>query len=189
MDPPLDQVLKPTDLDFYKHYAKLLNSEPREDHVYTPDTPKYIPVLDDPILPIEVDHATNVMKQNRFAGGEGVPPGVLKLLTTKWTLLITFMFDSVFVVTYPMQWTFSKVFNIYKKGDRLDTGNYRGISILVALAKLYDLVLSRRFNLWYVPKYEQAGDQKGRGCEEQMLTIRLLIDIACKSKHTLHCIH
>ncbi len=70
-------------------------------------------------------------------------PGVLKLLTTEWILLITFLFNSVFVGTYPMQWTFSKVFNIYKKGDRLDTENYRGISILVALAKLYDLVLSR----------------------------------------------
>ncbi len=85
-----------------------------------------------------------------------------------------------------MQWSFSKVFNIYKKGDRLDTGNYRGLSILVALAKLCDLVLSRRFNLWYVPKCEQTGAQKGRGCEEQILTIRLLIDIARKSKRTLY---
>ncbi len=100
--------------------------------------------------------------------------------------MYTFLFNIVFVGTYPMQWTFSKVFNIYKKGDRLDTGNYRGIRILVALAKLYDLVLSRRFNLWYVLKYEQAVAQKRRGCEEQIQTIRLLIDIACKSKCTLY---
>ncbi len=40
--------------------------------------------------------------------------------------------------------------------------------------------------MWYVPKYEQAGAQKGRGCEEQILTIRLLIDIARKSKCTLY---
>ncbi len=39
-------------------------------------------------------------------------------------------------------------------------------------------------NLWYVPNYEQPGAQKGRGCEEQILTIRLLIDIAHKSKCT-----
>ncbi len=125
------------------------------------------------------------MKQNKSAGGDWVPPGVLKLLTTEWILLITFLFNSVFVGTYPMQWAFSKVFNIYKKGNRLETRNYKGISILVALAKLYDLVLSRRFNLWYVPKHEQAGTQKGRGCEEQILTIRLLIDKA-NAHFTLH---
>ena len=49
-------------------------------------------------------------------------------------------------------------------------GNYRGISILVALAKLYDMVLSYRFQLWYKPKFEQAGAQRGRECEEQILT-------------------
>ncbi len=186
MTPPTDKILKPTDLDFCKHYDKLLNPESREDQVYTPDTPKYIQVLDDPISPIEVDDATNVMKQSKAAGGDGVLPGVVKLLTAEQILIITFLLNAVFVGIYPMQWTFSKVFNIFKKWDRLDTGNYRGISILVAFAKLYDLVLSRWLNLWYVQTYEQAGAQTGRGCEEQILTIRLLIDIAHKSKRTLY---
>ncbi len=103
-------------------------------------------------------------------------------------LLVTFLFNAVFVGTYPLQWVFSKVFNIFKKGDRLDTGNYRGLSILMALAKLYELVLSIRFNLWYIPKYEKAGAQNGRGCEEHIQTIRFLIDIAHKSKCTLYIV-
>ena len=68
----------------------------------------------------------------------------------------------------------------------MDPNNYRGISIPAALGKIYDLVLCRRFTLWYKPKYEQAGAQKGRGCEEQILTLRLLIDIARKSNRTLY---
>ncbi len=76
-------MLKPTDLDFFKHYDILLNPEPRDDPVYTPDTLKYIPVLDDPISLIEGDDATNVMKQNTSAGGDWVPPGVLKLFTAE----------------------------------------------------------------------------------------------------------
>ncbi len=82
--------------------------------------------------------------------------------------------------------SFQKCSYIYKKGNRLDTGNYRGISILVALAKLYDIILCRWFTLWFKPKFEQAGAQTGRGCEEQILTVRLLMDIARKCKPTLY---
>ncbi len=92
-------MLKSTDFEFCKHYAKLLNPESREDQVYTPDTLKYIPVLDDPILAIEVDGAINVMKQNKAAGGDGVPPVVMRFLITEWILLITLLFTVVFVGT------------------------------------------------------------------------------------------
>ena len=58
--------------------------------------------------------------------------------------------------------------------------------LLVALANLYDLVLSERFNKWYKTKIEQAGAQKGRGCEEQILSVKLLIDIARKTNKPLY---
>ncbi len=60
------------------------------------------------------------------------------------------------------------------------------MSILVALAKVYDAIIKRRFVLWYQPDQEQAGGQVGRGCAEQLLTLRLLIDIARKTKQTLY---
>ena len=55
-----------------------------------------------------------------------------------------------------------------------------------ALAKLYDMVLCRRLQLWYKCCFQQAGSQKGRGCEEQIFVIRLLIDIARKCGFTLY---
>ena len=55
-----------------------------------------------------------------------------------------------------------------------------------AIAKLYDVILCNRFLQWYKPKFEQAGAQKGRGCEEQIFVIRLLIDIARKCKFPLY---
>ena len=48
------------------------------------------------------------------------------------------------------------------------------------------MVQSARFNLWFKPREEQAGGQKGRGCEEQVLIVRLLVDIARKSGRTLY---
>ena len=79
-----------------------------------------------------------------------------------------------------------KIFAIYRKGHRLDPQNYRGISIISAISKLYDMVLSDRFSLWYQPRPEQAGAQKHRGCEELILSLRLLLDIARKKKRTLY---
>ena len=48
------------------------------------------------------------------------------------------------------------------------------------------MVLSNRFTQWYRPRPEQAGSQRVRSCEEQILVTRLLIDIARKSKQTLY---
>ncbi len=85
-----------------------------------------------------------------------------------------------------MTWAVAKVFTIFKKGQKSNPENYRGISIISAIAKVYDMILSARFNLWYHPTPKQAGAQKNRGCEEQILTIRLLIDIARKNKQELY---
>lgn len=60
--------------------------------------------------------------------------------------------------------------------------NYRGINVVNCLAKLFDLVLSSRLNSWFVPYREQAGSQKGRGCIEHMVTLRLLMDMARKKR-------
>merc|ERR1711994_597046 len=78
------------------------------------------------------------------------------------------------------------MFMIFKKGGRLDPANYRGISLINAITKIYDMVLNNRFIKWYKPRSEQAGAQKGRGCEEQIMVLRLLISIAQKTGRTLY---
>ena len=47
------------------------------------------------------------------------------------------------------------------------------------------MVLSCRLEHWFRPYREQAGAQRGRGCIEHILTLRLLTDYARKKKKTL----
>ena len=55
------------------------------------------------------------------------------------------LFNSVFMSgQYPMLWSGGKIFNIFKKGDRKDPENYRGISVANSIVKLYDIVLCYR---------------------------------------------
>ena len=101
-------------------------------------------------------------------------------------MLLTDIVNSVFYGVYPVSWATIKMFSVYKKGLVSDPNNSRGISIANILPKLYDGILKNRLTSWYQPCTEQAGAQPGQGCTEQLLTLRLYIDIARKQKRTLY---
>lgn len=142
-----------------------------------------IPLLDDPITPQELEKQVTHLKPDKACGPDGIPPGVFKILPPIWLICITTLFNCIFSTgSYPDSWTKAKFFTIFKRGDRKDPGNYRGINVLNSIAKLYDMVLCCRLEQWFKPYREQAGAQKGRGCIEHILTLRLLTDYARKKK-------
>ena len=84
-----------------------------------------------------------------------------------------------------MKWAVAKFFTVFKRGSRKIVNNYRGISVINGIAKLYDMVLCDRLQLWFSPFREQAGCQTGRGCTEHIVTLRLLTDLARRKKMKL----
>ena len=180
-------VTTPSEQDFVEHYSALLNPSNYTENsgLVCPDEGTYCPVLDDPITEDEVCRSIGRLAADRAPGPDGIPPGILKFIPPAWVPLLVCLFNVIFGGCYPVQWYLAKMCNIFKKGDPRNPANYRGISILDALYKVYDSILADRFNLWYKPDVEQAGAQAGRGCQEQLLTLRLLIDVARKSKQRL----
>ena len=179
-----NQSVCPSDQDFKDFYSELkTNNDPDIDVT----TNVYIPMLDDPITPDEVAAQIKKMKPHKACGPDGVPPSVSRLLPIQWILTITTLFNAIFCTgAYPVSWSTTKLFMIFKKGSRLLPNNYRGISIMNTISKLYDMVLCERLERWYVPPREQAGAQKGRGCLEHIVTLRILTDFARKKKKTLY---
>ena len=103
-----------------------------------------------------------------------------------WVNNLTEIFNQVFDgETYPEDWTISKLTVLFKKGDASLCDNYRGISVMNSISKLYDMILPKRLELWFAPLREQAGAQKSRSCEEQISTLKLAIDIAKSRKEKL----
>ncbi len=175
---------RPTDGDFKQHFEELLGSAD-----YTLETDAVMsdvstPILDDQITPMEVDQCIRSLKTDKSAGPDGIAPGLFRLLPPVWVVLVTSILNTVFISgTYPPSWCFAKLCVLFKKGNRRLCEDYRGISIMSSLAKLYDMVLCRRLTLWFSPFREQAGSQRNRGCIEHIVTLRLLIDYAfCKRK-------
>ena len=61
----------------------------------------------------------------------------------------------------------SKLFVLFKGGrDRLDCGNYKGITIMNTFTKLYDMLLLKRLKLWANIDKCQTGAQQRRRCVE-----------------------
>ncbi len=143
--------------------------------------------MDDPISPEEVCEHVNKLKSGKASGPDGIPPGILKLLPAEFLLMIATLFNYVFYLsTYPTCWTVAKFVPLFKKGDRGDVQNSRGISIINSMAKVYDMILCSRLEHWFKPYREQAGAQRGRGCLEHIVTLRLFMDMARRKKRKMY---
>ena len=72
---------------------------------------------------------------------------------------------------------------LYKKGDKSECYNYRGISLVsVGIKLLSNMIFFRlRDAVDNVLREEQCGFRKGRGCFDQVFTLRLIIE------KSLHC--
>ena len=107
------------------------------------------------------------MNSNKACGLDGVTLGIFKFLPATWLLLLATLFNNLFIpAQYPISWSKAKLFTIFKKGARLCPGNYRGISFISSIAKLYDVILCSRLKSWFKPYREQAGSQEKRNCIE-----------------------
>ena len=136
----------PDDEEFRIHFEDLL----KRDDTAPPSTEgieaaPYIPLTDDPIQPAEVLNATQKLKTSKAGGPSGVAPGVIKSCPLGWLMMLANFF-TVLLSTglYPAEWTMSKLVTIYKKGPRENCDNYRGISLMDSIGKLYDSILTNR---------------------------------------------
>ena len=176
----------PSDSEFKQFYETHINQYNNESLECDTTNCINVPILDDLITPEEVTSHIEKLKANKSCGPDGIPPGVYKLLSPSWILTITTLFNSILSsATYPASWSRAKLFMLFKRGNRKDPNNYRGISVIDSIAKLFDMVLCSRLELWFKPDREQAGAQRGRGCTEHIVSLRLLTDYANKKKKKL----
>ena len=176
----------PSDSEFKDLYEIQINQyfNPNENYIPDDNYLTNIPVLDDNFTSFEVKEQIKKLKSNKSCGPDGIPPGIYKLLNNEWILLLTSLFNIIFSnAIYPLQWSNAKLFMLFKRGNRNDPNNYRGISVINSVSKIFDMIICNRLDRWFKPDREQAGAQSGRGCIEQIVTLRILCDYAKKKKN------
>lgn len=91
----------------------------------------------------DVQKAIAKLKSSSSAGPDGIPSIVLKSCAAAVTKPLLLIFNlSIRTETFPNCWKSSYMFPIFKKGDKRDVSNYRGITSLCAGSKLMEIVVN-----------------------------------------------
>ena len=174
---------QPSESEFKIHFENLLGNGNANLDCDFSNAP-VIPVLDDPFHYNELNKAVKGVNKNKSY--VGICPGIISILPIPWLLYFLTLFNLIFkTLTFPSDWSFSKLFVLFKSGTKRDCNNYRGISIVNSAFKLFDIMILNRIKLWANIDACQAGAQTGRGCLEQIFSIRLACDYAIFKKQRL----
>ena len=101
--------------------------------------------LDKEISDIEILQAIEKQKNGKSAGIDGTSPELLKLAKPKISKYLKDLFNKVFETSYfPTDWITSIIVPIHKKGNKLLTDNYQGISLLSLTSKVFTSIINTR---------------------------------------------
>ena len=164
---PLPQI----DIEEWKsHFEKVLNpagggsvsanADAVDDNHTDPEDITVDEFLDGEISREEVDRAIDKLKNKKAAGSDGLIPKFIKNAPVDLKDFLVKLFNKLFQDSiFPDEWINSIIIPIFKKGDKANPTNYRGISLQNIMSKVYTSILTERITNW-------ASDQ-GKICEEQ----------------------
>ena len=164
------------------HFKKILVNEERIP-IFPPNSHEN-GELDHPITMDELDKASYVLKLNKASGHDSISNEmILGFLEVKPDLLVT-LFNVVFSNNQKIdQWSLALISPIFKSGSKMDPGNYRGISVLSCLGKLFTSILNQRLLQYVIEKNilkkEQLGFIAGNRTSDAHITLNTLIQLYC----------
>ena len=178
------------------NYFKDINSQDNS-QTYTDINNNNISELNEeinrPISESEILKAVKQLKNNKSSGIDNIKnehiKSTINIMLPIYTKLFNLVFNSGKI---PESWTLGVIKPIYKnKGDPKLPENYRPITILSCLGKLFTLIIDNRLK-FFTEKYNiieenQAGFRKNHSTVDNLFIIKSLIDIAKSSKNKLFC--
>ena len=125
------------------------------------------------------------LKKNKAADIDQIIPELLKSLDDNFLEVIVKILNKIFESgKFPKEWAAGIIVVLFKGGDKKELNNYRGITLLSILGKLFVGILNNRltkFSEGYeVINENQSGFRKGHRTTDHILTLSTLI------QHTLN---
>ena len=101
--------------------------------------------LDKEIEKGEIAKFVRKLKNNKTGGSDGIVGELLEYGGSVMVDLLEQLFSVIWQEEIvPRQWRDGLIVNIFKKGDREDPGNYRGITLLSVVGKVFCKILNNR---------------------------------------------
>ena len=171
-----------------KYFWKLSNPD-NVDYIVDDDIYEY---MRHPISDAEVQKAIKEHKTGKACGGDMLINelyvcGIVSLLP-KLTALFNLKKISAH---FPSAWKNGVIIPIYKNGDMSDVNNFRGITLLSTLGKLFTKVLNNRLIFWSdtydIISDSQAGFRKGWGTIDNIVIIQSIVDYSLEQGEKVYC--
>ena len=161
------------------YFQELLNIEVQEEEVEPQEEEGNIEG-EGPITMTELEEAIKKMKSGKTAGCDGI---VIELIKEGGELLKRKILKILNVIwtkgEIPEEWGKMLIIPIFKgKGDKSNCQNYRGISLINHITKLYERILEKRARSIIEEKLgkEQYGFRKNRGTTDLIFALRIVIE-------------
>ena len=172
-------------LRWRQHFSSLLNPAQRSSYdLHLPAAPPYDANCESPTMD-EIGRILKRLKHHKAPGEDGIPAEILKNYSPEMLSAFQRLFETVWnAECCPADWSQSIILPIPKRGDRTQCANYRGISLINVLAKVFAVLLLDRFSTerHQRTRDNQGGFRPGRGCIDQIFTLRRVLEHRYKNQ-------
>ena len=124
----------------------------------------------------QVSEFINGLNPAKATGLDGIGPRILKLASTVLSPSITALINkSIETATFPDQLKMAKLYPIHKGGSKSDPANYRPISILPTISKIFEKHINKHLvaflNKYKVIHANQSGFRQKHSCQTALVKL------------------
>ena len=136
-------------------------------------------MLNMPISLDEIDDVLDKLKVGKASGSDGIGPDFYKVNCVMLREFLSVLFNKVYESNiYPKEWSKSLIVPLHKKGNSSNVQNYRGISLLNIISKIFSSILYGRLLKWcddglHMPE-SQTGGRKGYSTLDNIFCLQAL---------------
>ena len=136
--------------------------------------------LNRPISEQEILSSLKKLKCSKSPGYDGIPSEFFKFSSAVITPFLHVLFNFIFESGYfPEDWAIGVIVPLFKKGDRNNVNNYRGISLLNIFGKIFTSILNERLTIWAenndIRADCQAGFRKNHSTVDNIFVLHAVI--------------
>lgn len=169
-------------LEEWKTYFQNLFRSPRTSDLVEASFVVQHEELDGPIREEEVKWALAKLRHRKAAGVDDIPGDYLKFAGGHISTFLVSLFNDLYDKQYfPQDWCKSLIIPLHKGGDRTDPKNYRGISLLCSISKVFMSILTNRLREWAEESNQFCLEQAGFRADHSTIDhVYTLFSIAVK---------
>ena len=181
--------------DLYNHFKNLGDSQNLVNTEFDPRNIKHSinEFINMSITIDEVNEIKTKLKNNKSCGPDSIVNEFIKFCPPIVIDIITKLFNVVLDTgIIPKPWCLGYIVPIYKKkGSTSDPNNYRGITLLSCIGKMFTAVLNARLTKYLdctgLIGEEQAGFRAKYSTMDHIFSLHCIIDIYLRNKKKLYC--